>query len=76
MNKYCKVYSNVVKGTTNCTWYVTKRGCKLLKNWLKKQIFKVIINRKMRSTLIFQYSQVIDMKSWTRPKMCNQTEEM
>ena len=30
----------------------------------------------MRSTHVFQYSQVIDMKSWTRLKMWQQTEEI
>ena len=30
----------------------------------------------MRSTLEFQYPQVIDMKSWTLLKICNQTEKM
>ena len=43
MNKYCKVNSNVVQGTTNCTWYVTKRGCKLLKNWLKNKYLNNIL---------------------------------
>ena len=76
------VNSNVVKGTTNyCTWL------QIIEELAEKQIFKVIINKKMHSTLVFQYSKVIDMKSWTRPrcliytpwtrlKMCNQTEEM
>ena len=60
MNKYCKVNSNVVKGTSNCTWYVSKR-LQIKVNIINKNIFKVIINRQMRSTLVFKYSQVIDM---------------
>ena len=63
-----------LKGTTNCTWYVPKR-LQIIEELAQKQLFKAIMNKKMRLTLVFQYSQVIDKKSWTRRKMCKQTEE-
>ena len=46
MNKYFKVNSNVVNGTTNCTWNVTKERLQIIEELAEKQIFKVIINGK------------------------------